>query len=335
MDCVHSDEEERSITERHPPAEAAGGEATLRTAGGADARAEAYAREARALGFRPTPEARPRSGYATANGLRLHYLEWGETGRRRLLLLHGGGQQASAWDYFAMLVCDRFHVVALDQRGHGESDWSPAVDYTRHAQVEDIRQFVAQRELAPLVAIGFSMGGRNALYAAAMYPEAVEALVITDIGLHVDQGGGAQMAPLFEEPAELDAPEGFLERAGRAYPHWTAERLRKGVFGNLRQLPNGKWSWKYDLRAIQELRKFEREHGDEYHRMIRSIRRPTLIVRGAESNIMLPDDATALQAMIAGSRRVEVPGAKHRVMRENPVGYAVAIRDFLKSEGLW
>src|SRR5947207_1319620 len=89
---------------------------------------------------------------------------------------------------------------------------------------------------------------------AAAY--AREARVITDIGLHVDEGGGAQMAPLFEEPAELDSPEGFLERAARAYPHWTAERLHKGVFGNLRQLPNGKWSWKYDLRAIIELRKF-------------------------------------------------------------------------------
>jgi pimeloyl-ACP methyl ester carboxylesterase len=143
------------------------------------------------------------------------------------------------------------------------------------------------------------------------------------------------MAPLFEEPAELDSPEGFLDRARRAYPHWTAERLQKGVFGNLRRLPNGNWTWKYDLRAIKELRKFEREHAEEYPQRIRAIRRPTLIVRGAESNIMLPGDAIALQGMIAGSRRVEVAGAKHRVMRENPVGYAVAVRDFLQSEGLW
>ncbi len=142
------------------------------------------------------------------------------------------------------------------------------------------------------------------------------------------------MEALFEEAFELDSQEGFLERGKRAFPERPVEQLKKGVASNIKQLPNGKWSWKYDVRAMMELRQFERKYHDEYHHVIRSITAPMLIVRGAESKVMLRGDAEQLQSMIEGSKLVEVPGAKHSVMRENPVGYAVLVREYLKARGI-
>ena len=90
---------------------------------------------------------RPIERDVTVKGLRLRVLDWGGSGRPPLLLLHGFTGHAHAWDTLSLALQPHFHVYALDQRGHGDSDWSPDADYTRHAQVEDIRQFVDTRYL--------------------------------------------------------------------------------------------------------------------------------------------------------------------------------------------
>jgi pimeloyl-ACP methyl ester carboxylesterase len=115
----------------------------------------------------------------------------------------------------------------------------------------------------------------------------------------------------------------------------TKEQARRAAASNTRRQPDGKWTWKYDVRAIEELRKFESGQGGEYHRVIRSVRVPTLIVRGIRSDIMTREDANALNAMIPGSRFIEIPGSGHRVMRDNPEGYAEAVKSFLGAHGLW
>jgi pimeloyl-ACP methyl ester carboxylesterase len=185
------------------------------------------------------------------------------------------------------------------------------------------------------VIVGLSMGARNGLYFAARHPELVQALIVTDIGLRVHDKGRKQMAPLFEPPHQLVSQEGFAERIRRAYPQMSEDQVRRAVASNTRRLPNGKWSWRYDIRTIEVLRRFEADHGDEYHRTIRSVRVPTLVVRGVSSDIMTREDATTLASMIPGSRLIEVPNAGHRVMRDNPHGYASIVTEFLGAHGLW
>src|SRR5712691_7019163 len=93
------------------------------------------------------------------NGLRLHVLDWGGEGRAPLLLLHGFTGHAHAWDTLSIALQPHFHVLALDQRGHGDSD--PADTYDALAAFEDIGGVVEQLGLTSLVLVGLSMGGRN------------------------------------------------------------------------------------------------------------------------------------------------------------------------------
>ncbi|MFQ5987880.1 MAG: alpha/beta fold hydrolase, partial [Dehalococcoidia bacterium] len=81
---------------------------------------------------------KPQDKYLLVNGLRLHYLDWGSEGGQAMLLLHGFTTLAHAWDFFAPTFQDRYHVLALDQRGHGESQWSKNATYTTEEHLVDI-----------------------------------------------------------------------------------------------------------------------------------------------------------------------------------------------------
>ena len=114
------------------------------------------------------------------NGLRFHYRDWGNDGAQTLLLLHGLSSHARTWDGFATAMQDDFHILALDQRGHGETEW--ADDYYADRMVEDVHAFVGALGLERIALLGLSMGGRNAYMYAALHPQVVERLVIVDIG---------------------------------------------------------------------------------------------------------------------------------------------------------
>src|SRR5437667_212475 len=108
------------------------------------------------------------------DGLRLHYLDWGNVAAPPMLLLHGFSGHAHTWDTFARAMADQFHILALDQRGHGESDWATDGAYTVDDHAADIRAFHDRLRLGPVVLIGLSMGGRNAIRDTGMHPGNVE-----------------------------------------------------------------------------------------------------------------------------------------------------------------
>src|ERR1044071_3953451 len=121
----------------------------------------------------------------TVNGLRLRLLDWGGEGRTPLLLLHGFTGHAHAWDTLSIALQPPFHVLALDQRGHGDSD--PADVYNPMVAFEDLSGVVDQLRLAPLIMVGLSMGGRNALYFTSKRPHDVQKLVTVDIGPEISK----------------------------------------------------------------------------------------------------------------------------------------------------
>src|SRR2546423_7194822 len=100
------------------------------------------------------------------DGMRLHYLDWGCKGPP-LLFLHGGCLTAHSWDLVCLALHHEYHCIALDQRGHGDSEWSPTLDYGPEAHVRDIRGLVAKVALTMPVLVGQSMGGLNAITYAA------------------------------------------------------------------------------------------------------------------------------------------------------------------------
>jgi pimeloyl-ACP methyl ester carboxylesterase len=277
-----------------------------------------------------TRAAKPASGEytdktVTLGSLKFHYMDWGNTRAQPMLLLHGGGQTAHSWDEFSRAMHDRYHVVALDQRGHGDSQWSPRRIYSLAAQVRDVTRFVEHLKLKNIILIGLSMGGRNAIAYAALHPEKLARLVIVDIGPETMARGGQNRQAFVQEDVQPSF-EAFVERAHRFNPRRPIEQLRERLQWNLRQLPDGRWTWKYDLHGRGA--HSPRARVDLWPHVAR-IKTPTLIVRGAESDTLAPDAAERLQAAIEGSRYTVVPNAGHTVPGDNPPGFLKAVEDFL------
>src|SRR4051812_21120254 len=143
--------------------------------------------------------------FVTLRGLRFHYREVGDPSLRPLVLLHGFTSQGRSWDAFATGMADRYRVLALDQRGHGETDW--ASDYAPERMVEDVAEFAHALELWKFALVGLSMGGRNAYAYAAKYPQAVTQLVIVDIGPDIVSAGSERIRAGVLAPDVFDTTE--------------------------------------------------------------------------------------------------------------------------------
>ena len=104
------------------------------------------------------------------NGLQFHYVEWGTLGNPALVLLHGFQSHAHTWDTFSHAMADTYYVLALDQRGHGDTSWAPDGNYAAESSVSDIAGYITALHLVSTVVIGHSMGGRHAAMLAAEHP---------------------------------------------------------------------------------------------------------------------------------------------------------------------
>ena len=135
-----------------------------------------------------TPPSQPTSKFVTVNGLRLHYLDWGNVGAPPVVCVHGYTSSAQAFNALARQLQDRFHVIAPDVRGHGESAWSPAGEYQFTDLVSDLAEFIDQLGLMRFTLIGTSMGGIIAMAYAGAHSERLLCLVINDIGPDVEAG---------------------------------------------------------------------------------------------------------------------------------------------------
>ena len=286
---------------------------------------------ARDMGVTFAREALPDDKFVSANGLRFHYLDWGEPDNPPMLLLHGFAQTCHSWDFVALALCDRFHVMALDQRGHGDSDWAPDGDYSPEAQQGDIQAIVEALDLHGLVLMGLSMGGRNAFTYAANHPERVRALVIVDAAPENLRAGGENIRRFVEQEDELDSIEDFVERVRQYNPRRPVEQIRGSIAHNLKQLPNGKWTWKYDkvLRSPERRTNTDPTVTQRLWDYVESLRRPTLVVRGAQSDIVTLETAEAMHRRIPDGRLATVEKAGHLVMGDNPAGFERAVTEFL------
>ena len=150
---------------------------------------------------------------AMLGGLRFHYREWPNPGAQALVLLHGFTGHARSWDSFASAMQSKYHVYALDQRGHGDSDWTD--DYSADAMVEDVQKWVTALGLKQFVLLGLSMGGRNAYQFASQHPEEVERLVIVDIGPEIASAGSTRIVSGVQANDVFATPEAAVA-AGRA-----------------------------------------------------------------------------------------------------------------------
>jgi esterase len=284
-------------------------------------------------GLKPSKIVMPEDHHTIVGAMRFHYLDWGGNGHP-LLFLHGGGINAHTWDVVCLMLRERYHCIALDQRGHGDSEWSPEIDYGVATQVGDVEGFIEKLGLANPVLVGQSMGGLNSIAYAIRHSASMKGLVVVDVGPEINSAG-TQRIREFSSTPELESLEAFLERAVKFNPIRDPRVLRRSLFYNLRQLPTGKWSLKHDQRrASDDSWRIAAEQRERILRDVAKISCPTLIVRGGKSDVLTDDAAERFARMLPHARWVRVENAGHNVQGDNPRGLLDAMNPFLRELGL-
>jgi len=272
----------------------------------------------------------------TARGLNFHYVEWGPPQggvptALPLLCLHGITQTAHSWDEVAAEWSGTYRVLCVDQRGHGDSDWAPDGDYSRQTQAADLDAITDALGVSRFILAGMSMGGINAITFTARHPQKAHALIIVDVSPEIQVKGVENIRNFIQAADELDSFEAFVERAHQFNPRRSLDNIRSRLSHNLKQLPSGKWTWKYDKALRSPERGFHASTLFNLWDDVHAIRCPTLIIKGGESDILSAESAGKLQAAIPGSRVAVVPGAGHSVMGDNPAAFVEATRAFLRT----
>jgi esterase len=272
----------------------------------------------------------PEERRVAVNGLGFRYLDWGTGGSPPILFLHGGALTAHTWDLVCLALRDDYHCLALDQRGHGDSDWAPDADYSLAAQRADIKGFAEALGLDRFVLVGMSMGAINGLAYAVEHPETLRALVLIDAGPDVRRAGSRRIRDFVNGSAAPETLEAIIERALAFNPRRDPLVLRRSLMHNLRRQQDGTWMWKYDRRRFQAMG--GDGHAGERRGLVgrlADVTCPTLVVRGGESDVFHDEDAERLAAALPDGRWVKIPGAGHTVQGDNPKDLAAALRSFL------
>jgi pimeloyl-ACP methyl ester carboxylesterase len=275
----------------------------------------------------------------TADGLSLHVLEWSEEGTP-LVLVHGFGNEAHIWDDFAPLVAPHYRTIAVDLRGHGDSDHDPEGRYDYDFHVGDIEAVTAALAIERLVLVGHSFGGRTSMLFAAKHPERMAGLVIVDIGPEHDPRGTTRirMEVMQRGDGSFASPAEYERVLAHNFPAGSPDALRRMAGHELRQREDGRWVRKADpafmtARAEASAGDAEEHERDTAKRLWDALGRiacPTLVVRGAASDILSPEVADRMvDDVLANGRLAVVPRAAHSVMTDNPAGFAEAVASFV------
>ena len=290
---------------------------------------------ARRMGVPFTRENEPTDRFVDANGLRFHYLEWGSPSDPTVLMLHGASQQGHSWDFISLPLSASYRVLALDQRGHGDSDWAKDGDYTLDAMVSDLDALIPALGLdrGKFHLMGHSMGGRNSFVWASGHPGALRSLTIVDTGPETATRGRQRIQQFRELPDNLDTLEEFADRI-QEYTGRTREQVLGALKYSIRQGSNGKWTWKYDRVMRERGRQDNLWAPEQLWDCWRRIDCPTLVTRGDRSDIFTGETMARMGQEIPDCQTVTISNAGHLVQGDNPPEFlAVAQAHLDRAEG--
>ncbi|MDD5140992.1 MAG: alpha/beta fold hydrolase [Verrucomicrobiales bacterium] len=253
--------------------------------------------------------------------MQLHFKESGRG--RAVILLHGLFGSSDNWHHIALRLAESFHVLAVDQRNHGQSPHSAEMNYPLMAA--DVNRFMASRGLETAVMIGHSMGGKTAMQFALQFPERVEKLVIADMAPRVyapahDKIFAAQLAldlKLFSTRQEMEAA---------LAPEIPDLVLRRFLLKNLGRNSAGEFFWKINLRGIAES---YLQIGEPVSAPV-PFAKPTLFIRGGKSNYINPEDEPLMRQLFPQSEIQTIAGAGHWLHADQPEEFVRLVLNFLE-----
>ena len=264
--------------------------------------------------------------------MRFHFLEWGAPDAPPIVLLHGGHQSAHSWDLVSLHLAQRYRVLALDQRGHGDSEWARDVAYSNHEMSLDAEAFIAAMGLGRPTLMGHSMGGRNAMLLTKRDQTLLRALVVVDVGPEVSDRGRQVIAGFVRNNEEFDDLDHFVRNVQQYDPYRSREHIERTVKYNMLQRADGKFVSKCDSNP----RRLGLVRGSGPQENItlddaRAFRLAVLVVRGANSAILTADAAERLRDALPRGTLVTVPDCGHNVHGQNTKGFIEAVGGFLEA----
>lgn len=268
------------------------------------------------------------SHFVEANGVKLHYLDYGTAGRRPMLCVHGGAAHAHWFDFVAGGFRENHHVRALDLRGHGDSAWAEQHTYAFGTFAEDLNAFVETLALRDFVLVGHSMGGMVSLVYAATHPGRVARLVIVDSIMLMPMRRVERMREFGAKPPRTFTTQQELVERYRLEPAQSRiaapEVVRHMAIHSGRPGPDGRWQHKADRRVYAN---FQQLAGMPYWDEIKV---PALVIRGEHSTRFGPAELGEIRARAPQVQMAEVPASDHHITLDNPLGFVEAVQAFLR-----
>lgn len=261
-----------------------------------------------------------RDGYLSEGAPRLHYVDRGDGGATTLVLLHGLQDCAANWDGAADRLADRYRVVALDLRGHGDSEPSTDGAYAQADYSNDIGRLLDGLNLERVVLVGHSSGGGAATAYASANPDKVAAVVIADS----DIAGDANGVPEHTAATGWGSLAEVADYLGTMQQYATVAAIERQATNLAVQLPEGGWTLRADPAV---LRKQVRAN---LHPEWSRLRCPALVLRGRASTVLTHKAAVGLREALPGARIAEMEGAGHWPHQEAPGAFDATLRWFLE-----
>ncbi|HET6474388.1 MAG TPA: alpha/beta hydrolase [Pseudomonadales bacterium] len=264
-------------------------------------------------------------------GLRFYYRDWASAkpNAQALVLLHGYTGHARSWDALARTLSPRYRVLALDQRGHGQTDWAPRDQYDTSEMITDLEAFVAALELENFALLGLSMGGLVSIGYAGKRPPQLAKLVIVDIAPEIDVAGLERIRAGVVRNDVFASRDEAVARAREDNPIPPMEHLRHRVEYSLMRRSDGRYTYRYDPALRDPTNPRKGIPADEGWKLVAKIAVPTLLVRGEVSDILSRGVAARMAETIPDCRLVEVAGSGHPVPLDKPDAFAAALGGFL------
>jgi pimeloyl-ACP methyl ester carboxylesterase len=272
------------------------------------------------------------SRYISANGLKLHYLDYGNPSKPALVCIHGLSGNAHNFDALAPHLMNDYHVMSIDVRGRGDSEWGPSIEYAPPIYVSDLSAMLEALEIDRVTLIGTSMGGIISMIFAGGYPHRVSRLVLNDIGPEVNPAGLKRITDYFTEaPSDFTNLDEVAAYYRANYPFLAATpepELLEFVRWAVKPAESGRLTWKIDPAVRNIPRTGSAARPLDMWVPFTRITARTLVIRGADSDILAADTAERMCQVLPGSKVVEIPGVGHAPTLSEPTAVA-AIRGFL------
>ena len=261
-------------------------------------------------------------------GLRLHYQDYGAAGKPPMLCVHGSAAHAHWFDFVAAGFTGDHHVRAIDQRGHGDSQWdaTPAPDYSAARYAADLNEVAEKLDLRDFVLVGHSMGGLVSSVYASTYPGRARAFILIDSSISMPHERIASMREVGNREGRSYATQEAFAAHFRLRPTGgtaATEVLRHLARHSGRQFSDGHWRYKFDRNVYAK-----RERMGDFA-CWNHIKIPALLVKGDRSARISPEIVAEVKSRAPQVKVAEVAHSDHHITLDNPQGFVQVVNEFL------